>query len=62
MEQECGNCRHLVRYTNDDGTSWMDVCEGDEADQVEAGYWLVAVMDRDEFDADRCFMFEAKEE
>lgn len=53
----CINCKFLKKYTSDSGT-WINVCEGEDADPQEAdGLYLVTAVDAEIFDASCCLNF-----
>lgn len=61
-EKKCVKCKWLKKYTSEDGVTWMNVCESDDAEWEDDGLYHVTVVDIDEFDASACLNFVAKEQ
>lgn len=59
-EKSCYTCKFLKRYTSEDGYSWMNVCEADEPDEIDDGFFFVSVVDLDTFDASLCLGYKKK--
>ena len=44
-EKKCVKCKWLKKYTSEDGVTWMNVCEADDAEGEDDGLYHVTVVD-----------------
>jgi len=57
IEKSCSKCGWLRKYTDENSSWWMNVCECSEPEEDDDGLFLVITIDVERFDASNCLGF-----